>query len=178
MSPGLLINIDVDDLERAVRFYTRALGLTVGGASGRTRWSCWAARAPLPAGEGRGDARLALLGGGARLPAALTPVHLDFVVEDVAAARRGPRRRGEAEGDIIETGWGRMALMADPFGHGFCLLQFRGRGYDEIATGRAEARTCRRGCSGAGAGRPSALPGWPPHRGPAGAPPPALELSG
>jgi hypothetical protein len=25
-----------------------------------------------------------------------------------------------------------MARMADPFGHGFCLLQFKGRGYDEI----------------------------------------------
>jgi hypothetical protein len=22
--------------------------------------------------------------------------------------------------------------MADPFGHGFCFLQFTGRGYDEI----------------------------------------------
>jgi len=26
-----------------------------------------------------------------------------------------------------------IALMADPFGHGFCLIEFRGRGYDEIA---------------------------------------------
>ena len=23
--------------------------------------------------------------------------------------------------------------MADPFGHGFCFIQFLGRGYDEIA---------------------------------------------
>jgi catechol 2,3-dioxygenase-like lactoylglutathione lyase family enzyme len=29
--------------------------------------------------------------------------------------------------------WGRLALMADPFGHGFCFVQFLGRGYDEIA---------------------------------------------
>jgi len=26
-----------------------------------------------------------------------------------------------------------LALMADPFGHGFCLLQFVGQGYDELA---------------------------------------------
>jgi hypothetical protein len=26
-----------------------------------------------------------------------------------------------------------LALMADPFGNGFCLVQFLGRGYDEIA---------------------------------------------
>ena len=30
--------------------------------------------------------------------------------------------------------WGRIAHMADPFGHGFCLIQFVGRGYDEVAT--------------------------------------------
>lgn len=27
-----------------------------------------------------------------------------------------------------------MLRLADPFGHGVCLLQFSGRGYDEIAT--------------------------------------------
>jgi hypothetical protein len=31
--------------------------------------------------------------------------------------------------------WGRIAHMADPFGHGLCLIQFLGCGYDEIATG-------------------------------------------
>jgi lactoylglutathione lyase len=29
--------------------------------------------------------------------------------------------------------WGRMANLADPFGHGLCLVEFRGRGYGEIA---------------------------------------------
>jgi hypothetical protein len=29
--------------------------------------------------------------------------------------------------------WGKLALMAEPFGHGFCFVQFLGRGYDEIA---------------------------------------------
>jgi hypothetical protein len=27
--------------------------------------------------------------------------------------------------------WGRIALTADPFGHGFCLLEFRDSGYSE-----------------------------------------------
>lgn len=26
------------------------------------------------------------------------------------------------------------ALFVDPFGHGFCLIEFTGRGYDEIAS--------------------------------------------
>jgi hypothetical protein len=29
--------------------------------------------------------------------------------------------------------YGRLALVADPFGHGFCLIQFNERGYDAIA---------------------------------------------
>jgi hypothetical protein len=29
--------------------------------------------------------------------------------------------------------WGRLALMADPFGNGYCFVQFLGGGYDEIA---------------------------------------------
>jgi hypothetical protein len=28
---------------------------------------------------------------------------------------------------------GKIAVLADPFGNGFCLIQFIGRGYDEIA---------------------------------------------
>ena len=38
------------------------------------------------------------------------------------------------EGLIREASWGRIVQLADPFGHGWCLLQFLGRGYDEIAT--------------------------------------------
>ncbi len=29
--------------------------------------------------------------------------------------------------------WGKIAMLADPFGHGLCLIQFLNRGYDEIA---------------------------------------------
>jgi len=42
---------------------------------------------------------------------------------------------GVQEVPIQGNTWGRMAVLADPFGHGFRLLQFQGRGYDEIATG-------------------------------------------
>jgi hypothetical protein len=37
------------------------------------------------------------------------------------------------EQPIATYKWGKLALMADPFGHGFCFIQFLGRGYDEIA---------------------------------------------
>jgi predicted enzyme related to lactoylglutathione lyase len=60
-----------------------------------------------------------------------TPVHLDVAVDDLGAAVE----RAQAAGAIVESDpqthkWGRIALMADPFGHGFCLLEFRDSGYD------------------------------------------------
>ncbi|WP_220806191.1 VOC family protein [Noviherbaspirillum aridicola] len=44
-----------------------------------------------------------------------------------------------SEQEISTHAWGRLAPMADPFGHGFCLIQFVGRGYDEVATPRTPA---------------------------------------
>ena len=38
------------------------------------------------------------------------------------------------ETDIRDANRGRIARLADPCGHGGCLLQFVNRGYDEIAT--------------------------------------------
>jgi predicted enzyme related to lactoylglutathione lyase len=63
-------------------------------------------------------------------------VHLDVVVADIENALS----RAMAAGAILEqpvssSAWGRLAMMSDPFGHGICLVQFEGRGYDEIATG-------------------------------------------
>jgi predicted enzyme related to lactoylglutathione lyase len=37
------------------------------------------------------------------------------------------------EGEICEAPYGRLAMFADPFGHGFCLIEFNERGYDAIA---------------------------------------------
>ncbi|WP_256662105.1 VOC family protein [Pseudomonas sp. F(2018)] len=63
-----------------------------------------------------------------------TPLHLDLVVADLDSALA----RALAAGARLERGptdeaWGRLAGLRDPFGHGLCLLQWRGRGYDEVA---------------------------------------------
>ena len=44
------------------------------------------------------------------------------------------------EREVTEHAYGKLALLADPFGNGFCLIEFSGRGYDEIATRRARER--------------------------------------
>ncbi len=63
-----------------------------------------------------------------------TPLHLDFVVLDInAAVARAEGAGATQEEPVKSSNWGKLALMADPFGHGFCLVEFVGRGYDEIA---------------------------------------------
>jgi catechol 2,3-dioxygenase-like lactoylglutathione lyase family enzyme len=127
--------IDVDDLERAISFYTAGLGLRLGRRLG----SGWAELlgAPCPIDllcEAAGTAPLGE-GHAARRDYARhwTPLHLDFIVDDVeAASARLVAQGAKLERPIQQRKWGRMASMADPWGHGFDLLQFQGRGYDEI----------------------------------------------
>jgi predicted enzyme related to lactoylglutathione lyase len=65
-----------------------------------------------------------------------TPVHIDVVVDDIEAAlARAVAAGAHAETDIRVNPWGKIAILSDPFGHGFCLIEFLGRGYDEIAEG-------------------------------------------
>jgi len=60
---------------------------------------------------------------------------LDFVVPEIQSAVVQARNAGaRLEGEVRTHNWGRIAVMADPFGHGFCLIEFLGRGYDEIAS--------------------------------------------
>jgi len=132
--PGLRVCIDVEDLERAIAFYTAALGLSVA----RRLRSDWAelsgAAVPIdllanPAGTPASPAAAVRRDYGRHW----TPLHLDVVVDDLDAAVRRAREAGAVvELDVRERPWGRIAVLADPFGHGFCLLEFRGRGYDEM----------------------------------------------
>jgi catechol 2,3-dioxygenase-like lactoylglutathione lyase family enzyme len=135
-APQLLVNVDVPDLARAERFYTAALGLTVGRRFGDAAVELLGAAAPIyllasPAGSspfsGATETR--------RYERHWTPIHLDFAVGDLDAALA----RAEAAGArrdlaVRQHAWGRLAVLSDPFGHGLCLLQFEGAGYDAIAT--------------------------------------------
>jgi predicted enzyme related to lactoylglutathione lyase len=133
----MLVNIDVDDLERGVRFYTEAFGLTAGRRFGGAAVELLGAEAPIylllkspqkppfPGASGERD-----------YGRHWTPVHLDFVVEDLAAAvARAEAAGARREGDVEEHAWGHIAYGADPWGHGFCLLVFKPGGYDLVTTG-------------------------------------------
>jgi predicted enzyme related to lactoylglutathione lyase len=132
----LLVNVDVGDLERAIEFYTAALGLRVerrlfdrsvaemAGASSKIYLMAKPAGSPTSLGTSSvRDYRRHW-----------TPVHLDFEVDDVSAAvERAVTAGAKLEGQIQSFSWGRQATLSDPFGHGFCLLQFGSRGYDAVA---------------------------------------------
>lgn len=134
---GAFVNIDVDDLARAEAFYTTAFGLRVGRRLGDDFLELLGAPIPIyllvkAAGS------LALPGGGGARSYARhwTPVHLDLVVDDIdAAIARAEAAGARVEEGISQHGYGKLALLADPFGHGFCLLQLEGEGYDALVTG-------------------------------------------
>ncbi len=132
----LLVNIDVDDPEKAITFYRSAFDLRLGrrlfggtvvemlGASSnvylltKPSGSSASPQVSLPRDYHRH----------------WTPVHLDFEVEDVDAAVQRALAAGAKIDDKVQTfSWGRIAKMSDPFGHGFCILQFIGAGYDHVA---------------------------------------------
>ena len=64
-----------------------------------------------------------------------TPIHLDFIVADLdAAVTRAIAAGATLEQPACARPWGRIAMLADPFGHGFCLIELSEQGYDAIAT--------------------------------------------
>jgi predicted enzyme related to lactoylglutathione lyase len=124
-------------VERAVSFYTGALGLTVGRRLGVSAVELLGAGSPIyllekAAGTAAGPATAERR----HYARHWTPVHLDFVVADVEAAVAAAVAAGATlEVPAATHAWGRIAQLADPFGHGLCIIEFTGRGYDEIATG-------------------------------------------
>ena len=126
--PGALVNIDVPDLAAAEAFYTAAFGLTPG-----RRFDGWMELlglpvpvyllpkdgAPIPGGAPRDYGRH------------WTPVHLDLTVDDLDAALAQAADAGaRVEAPPRDAPYGRIAMLADPFGHGWCLIQFNEAGYD------------------------------------------------
>ena len=135
-----LVNIDVDDLEKAVAFYRSAFGLRSGRRLGRGCVEMLGGAAPIYLLLKDAGTQASPAGTQARsYERHWTPVHLDFIVKDIDAAVRNALRSGALlESPVSTHPWGSLAPMADPFGHGFCFVEFAGRGYDEIASDHAQ----------------------------------------
>jgi predicted enzyme related to lactoylglutathione lyase len=131
----VLVNVDVDDLDKAIHFYKTAFGLKVARRFGVSGVEMLGSSAPIYLLVKAADTAASNTTPQRRSYGRhWTPVHLDFVVEEIeSAVRQAVDAGAQLEGSVSTHKWGRLALMADPFGHGFCLVQFLGRGYDEIA---------------------------------------------
>lgn len=132
---NILVNIDVPELAPAIAFYTSALDLRFNrmldddvaeltGASSALYLLRNPAGTPISATAT--DVR--------RYARHWTPVHLDFVVPDLKAAER----RALAAGAVRESAcvvWrgSKCITFSDPFGHGFCLIEFAEGTYSEDA---------------------------------------------
>lgn len=121
---SLEICIDVPDLERGVRFFGEAFGFSKVSEP-------YPGVAVLEVGE----TAITLLEKGEqsrpsphttdvrRYGRHWTPVHLDFHVDDLQAAiDRAVKAGATVEQVFDEPGHSAIAVCADPFGHGFCLL--------------------------------------------------------
>jgi len=113
------ICIDVDDVDHAVEFYGRGLGLTV--VEHHPDWAqvklgaqvFWIMKVPAGAqGLISRDYRRHW-----------TPVHLDFAVQNIdEAVKRAVDAGGKLEGEIQRSAKGAMANLSDPSGNGVDLV--------------------------------------------------------
>jgi predicted enzyme related to lactoylglutathione lyase len=113
------ICIDVDDVNRAVEFYGRGLGLTV--VESHPDWAqiklgeqtFWIMKTPAGAqGQISRDYRRHW-----------TPVHLDFNVDEIdEAVKRAVDAGGKLEGEIQRGPKGALANLVDPSGNGVDLV--------------------------------------------------------
>lgn len=136
---SLLVNVDVPDLARAEAFYVAAFALRAGRRFGAAAVELLGLASPLYLlVKEQGSAPVPGLPLRRDYARHWTPIHLDVSVDDLdAAVARAVAAGARLEDGAVTARWGRMAVLADPFGNGFCLLQFTGRGYDEVADGPA-----------------------------------------
>jgi predicted lactoylglutathione lyase len=132
----IIINIDVPNLDAGVTFYTAGLGFELR----RTLFQRTVAELTL----GEDMAFLIEQKEGTKpFPAARqsrtferhwTPVHIDVVVDDMTPAVKKAIEAGAVQsGETTTHSWGILTPLADPFGHGICLLQFSEAEYNSVA---------------------------------------------
>jgi len=130
----VIVNIDVPDLAPAIAFYSAALGLKLNRVLDDDVAELTGASSIIyllqnPAGS-RPVRSLPLTRAYSRH---WTPVHMDFVVDDVAkAARRASAAGAVQQSECVEWKGSKCISFSDPFGHGFCLIEFADETYADV----------------------------------------------
>ena len=126
-----IINIDVPELAPAIDFYRAALGLELNRIiDGDTAELGGASSVVYLLQKPAGSSPKKEVAEPRQYGPHWTPVHVDFVVNDVEIAAK----RALAAGARQETGrvdWmgSKCITFSDPFGHGFCLIEFESGTY-------------------------------------------------
>jgi predicted enzyme related to lactoylglutathione lyase len=131
MTASILVNIDVPELAPAISFYENAVGAKVvrlldDDVAELTYRSSVLCLLRKPAGS------VATPTARVREPGRhWTPVHVDFVVDDIDSAVECALAAGaQRESKCIEWRGSKCVSFSDPFGHGFCLIEFSRDGYE------------------------------------------------
>ncbi len=132
----IIVNIDVPELAPAIKFYSEALGLSLSriieedvaelAGSSTVIYLLAQVAGSVPVSSGK-EAR--------QYTRHWTPVHIDFVVDDLAASASKAINAGAIqESACIEWRGSKCITFSDPFGHGFCLIEFLNETYSDDAT--------------------------------------------
>lgn len=131
----MIVNIDVPEIEPAVEFYSTALGLNLGRVLDDDVAELTGASSVIYLlANAAGSAPVSSVAEARRYSRHWTPVHIDFVVDDVMkAADRAVKAGASRESECIEWRGSKCITFSDPFGHGFCLIEFARETYSDDA---------------------------------------------
>ncbi|MDS1139405.1 VOC family protein [Pusillimonas sp. SM2304] len=127
----ILVNIDVPELGPAIDFYSAALSLNLHRTIDEDVAELTGASSTLyllrkAAGSHPASSHVQ----GRQYTRHWTPVHIDFVVDDIEeAAKRAIHAGALQESECVEWQGSKCISFSDPFGHGFCLIEFTGETY-------------------------------------------------
>lgn len=128
----LVINIDVPELGAAIDFYRNAIGLELSRIIDDDVAELTGSSSVIYLLANKTGSSASSAGAEARRYSRhWTPVHIDFVVDDLLNATDKALKAGATrESDCIEWRGSKCITFSDPFGHGFCLIEFLGKTYN------------------------------------------------
>jgi len=134
----LVINIDVPDLDRAIQFYCAAFDLKLNRILDEDVAELFGGPAPIYLLKKDPDSDCSnTVMEKRRYARHWTPVHIDVVVDNLQHALQRALKAGAVrESECVEWLGSKCITLADPFGHGFCLIEFVAESYLDSAGAR------------------------------------------
>jgi predicted enzyme related to lactoylglutathione lyase len=131
----IIINIDVPNLTQGIEFYCQAIGLEHSRTLDDDVAELVNGSSIVYLLQKNGNSGFSCNSDGVRKYARhWTPVHMDFVVEDLIAAKEKALKAGAlCESECVEWRGSKCITFSDPFGHGFCLIEFSSGSYNGSA---------------------------------------------